>query len=148
MGLNAARVADHLRAAGAARFLHRRHALHPARPDGAPHRPAALPRRGHLGRHRRAVRLGHPRHRPRPERPLPLRPSPPRKSRTRRAASRTSAPPTAPRCRPRPCSSRSAHPAVVSIIPGGARAEEVSRTSPRSQAAVPPALWSDLKRRA
>ncbi len=38
-----------------------------------------------------------------------------------------------------------AHPAVVSVIPGGQRPEEVQRNAANLQIAVPPSLWSDLK---
>lgn len=38
-----------------------------------------------------------------------------------------------------------AHPAVVSVIPGGQRPEEVRRNAANLRVAIPPALWSDLK---
>lgn len=38
-----------------------------------------------------------------------------------------------------------AHPAVVSVIPGGARPSEVTQNIASIQAPIPPALWSDLK---
>jgi D-threo-aldose 1-dehydrogenase len=37
------------------------------------------------------------------------------------------------------------HPAVVSVIPGGARAEEVRRNAANLRVRVPASLWSDLK---
>jgi D-threo-aldose 1-dehydrogenase len=38
-----------------------------------------------------------------------------------------------------------AHPAVVSVIPGGQRPEEVRRNAENLQVAIPVALWADLK---
>jgi D-threo-aldose 1-dehydrogenase len=38
-----------------------------------------------------------------------------------------------------------AHPAVVSVIPGGARPEEVRQNVAAMLAPIPPALWTDLK---
>jgi D-threo-aldose 1-dehydrogenase len=38
-----------------------------------------------------------------------------------------------------------AHPAVVSVIPGGARPQEVDQNIASLLAPIPPALWSDLK---
>jgi D-threo-aldose 1-dehydrogenase len=38
-----------------------------------------------------------------------------------------------------------AHPAVVSVIPGGQRPEEVRRNAANLQVSIPAALWSDLK---
>jgi D-threo-aldose 1-dehydrogenase len=37
------------------------------------------------------------------------------------------------------------HPAVVSVIPGGQKASEVSRNADMVHAKIPPALWRDLK---
>ena len=38
-----------------------------------------------------------------------------------------------------------AHPAVVSVIPGGQRPEEVRRNAANLRISIPPSLWSDLK---
>lgn len=38
-----------------------------------------------------------------------------------------------------------AHPAVASVIPGGARPSEVTQNIAAMQAAIPPGFWSDLK---
>jgi D-threo-aldose 1-dehydrogenase len=38
------------------------------------------------------------------------------------------------------------HPAVVSVIPGAARPEEIALNMQTLQATIPPALWADLKR--
>jgi D-threo-aldose 1-dehydrogenase len=39
----------------------------------------------------------------------------------------------------------SAHPAVVSVIPGGQTPAEVAANATLMEAAIPPALWDELK---
>ena len=107
--------------------------------------PAAL--RGARHRHRpgRAVQFRHPRHRRPARRDLQLHSRPAGRAGPRARASSRSARAHGVRLIEAALRFPLAHPAVVSVIPGGQTAAEVTGNAEVLRANIPHALWSDLK---
>ena len=101
--------------------------------------------RGDRRRHRRALRLRDPRHRPRTRGALPLRDRRRGDPEADGGRSWPSAAGTASRCPPPRCTFPSVHPAVVSVIPGAAHPDEVRANIASFAAVVPADLWAELK---